>query len=54
VVGNPLKIELSGGFPSPQPKFMGRAMAAAPMPVAAGEQELTVSVSIVYELKSPK
>jgi uncharacterized protein YggE len=35
--------------------MMGRMMAiAAPVPVSAGEQELSVSVHVVYELKMPK
>ncbi len=55
VVGPPVSIDESGGFPpTPRPMMMGRAMAApmaADMPVAAGEQELMVHVSVVYELK---
>ena len=52
VLGNPIKIRDGGGEPAPPRPMMGRAMmAAAPMPVAAGEQELSVSVAIDYELK---
>jgi uncharacterized protein YggE len=55
VVGNPLKIRDETRDYSPPRPMMGRvAMAAAPMPVAPGEQELSVSVSIDYELKLPK
>jgi uncharacterized protein YggE len=60
VVGLPITITESwGGMPAPQmPMFAGRGMAAmaapAPMPVAAGEQELSVSVQVVYELKHAK
>jgi len=58
VVGPPLKIEEQGGGPRPMSdNFYGKRammqMAAAPMPVAAGEQELSVMVSVVYELKVP-
>jgi uncharacterized protein YggE len=58
VVGPPIKIEEDGGgrpiiesFGGP--KMMGRMAAAAPMPVAAGEQDLSVTVSVVYEIKVP-
>ncbi len=58
VVGAPLKIEETGAENSPQPRFMGvgkmMATAAAPMPVSPGEQEISVTVSVVYELKAPK
>ncbi len=58
VVGAPLKIEETGAENSPQPRLMGmgRMMAApaAPMPMSPGEQEIAVTVSVVYELKSPK
>ncbi len=56
VVGLPISIQDAvGAFPPPRPMF-GRAMAmeAAAVPIAAGEQELSVSVTIVYELKSAK
>lgn len=54
VVGFPLKIVDEAGPSPPAPRMMGRAMmmaAAAPMPIAGGEQELTVTVHVVYELK---
>lgn len=58
VVGLPVSISESAAFPVPQPMFRGRAMAmeamAAPVPVAGGEQELSVQVSVVYELIPPK
>jgi uncharacterized protein len=56
VLGAPRSIQESGG-PAPQPRmFMAGAMSArgAAVPVAAGEQELSVSVQVVYELKLPK
>lgn len=57
-LGLPIRIEEHGGpVPVPQPRMYagGAMMAAAPtMPVAPGEQELTVSVSIVYELRAPQ
>jgi uncharacterized protein YggE len=57
VVGFPIKIEDDAGSPPPAPRFMGRAamMAApAPMPIAGGEQEISVTVHVVYELKHAK
>jgi uncharacterized protein YggE len=55
VVGLPIQINESGGYlPPPRPMAYGemRMMAAAaPTPVAPGEQELSVTVSVVYELK---
>jgi uncharacterized protein YggE len=54
VVGTPISITESVGFAPPQPMYRGRAMAmeamAAPVPVAGGEQELSVNVSVTYEL----
>ena len=53
-LGLPLKIEEhGGGVPVPQPRMYsaGPMMAAAPaMAVSPGEQELSVTVSVVYEL----
>lgn len=49
-------ISESSNIGGPQPMFRGRAMAmAAPMevPVSAGEQEMTVSASVVFDLKQP-
>ena len=57
VVGLPISIrdESSPMPPSPMPKMMSmRAAASSPVPIAAGEQELSVTVHIVYELKIPK
>jgi uncharacterized protein len=56
VLGAPVKIRDQGHEPSPPRPMMGRAMmaAAAPMPVAPGEQELIVSVAIDYELKQAR
>lgn len=58
VVGPPIRIEEDGGGrPMVEnfggPRMMGRMAAAAPMPVAAGEQDLSVTVSVVYEIKVP-
>lgn len=56
VLGRPLQISESGA-PAPQPMFRGRAMMAAAadaVPVAGGEQELSVTVHIVYELAEPQ
>jgi uncharacterized protein len=58
VVGSPIRIQEGGAPapPSPQP-MMGRAfLAAAPseVPVAGGEQDLSVTVHVVYELKAAK
>lgn len=56
VLGRPLRISESSS-PSPQPMMRGRMMfaaAAESVPVAGGEQELNVSVTIVYELKEAK
>ncbi len=60
VVGFPISIrDEAASFPQPQfaPMMAGRAMnmmAAPSVPVAAGEQELSVTVHVVYELKVPK
>jgi uncharacterized protein len=58
VLGPPRSIQ-DEGVPSEPPRpmlMMGRATmaAAAPVPIAAGEQELSVSVHVVYELRMPK
>lgn len=53
-LGQPLQINESGGaLPPPRPMaMMGRAMMAAEsVPVAPGEQELSVSVQIVYAIE---
>lgn len=58
VLGSPLKIVDEGGSRPPTPLYAPRmemmARAAAPMPIAAGEQELAVTVHVVYELKPGK
>lgn len=60
VVGNPIAIsdESSPRPPQPMPMMMGRAMAKGMMadsvPIAAGEQDLSVTVHVIYELKMPK
>jgi uncharacterized protein YggE len=57
VVGSPRSISEGSDLHPPSPKFGGamRMMAApASTPVAAGEQELEVTVNVVYELKLPK
>ncbi len=59
VLGLPLTIEEQEGSMPPGPIHYRAAapmMAGAPpaMPIAAGEQEFTVTVSVVYELKEPK
>lgn len=53
VVGLPISINESGGFfPPPRPMAAARMMAeSSEVPVAGGEQELTINVSIVFELK---
>lgn len=55
VVGPPISIrdETQVSPPRPQP-MLGRAMMAASVPVASGEQELSVVVHVVYELRLPK
>jgi uncharacterized protein YggE len=54
VLGSPLTIEEAGSPSPPRPvPFAGRMMMAeAATPVAAGEQEMSVTVRVVYELKS--
>jgi uncharacterized protein len=57
VVGPPKSIQESGGEEPPRPLQYGMraAMAApAPVPVAAGEEELAVTVHVVYELQRAK
>jgi uncharacterized protein YggE len=58
VVGEPISIQEGGASPPPRPArpmMMMRAMAAeSAVPVAAGEQELSVTVQVVYELKSAR
>jgi uncharacterized protein YggE len=58
VVGIAWKIEedANSDYRSGEPlsKILVAAPAAPAMPIAAGEQELWVSLSVVYELKNPK
>jgi|SRR5579864_258612 len=57
VVGLPKRIQETGPTEPPRPYQLGAraAMAApAPVPVAGGEEELSVTVHVVYELKPPK
>ncbi len=57
VLGPPLRIVEESEM-TPLPRFNmaagARMLAAAAMPIAAGEQELRVTVQIVYALKAPK
>jgi hypothetical protein len=57
VVGHPITIRDEGTpiLPRNQP-MMGRmmTMAAPSVPIAAGEEQLSVTVHIVYELRAPK
>jgi uncharacterized protein len=56
VLGWPKSISEAGATP-PQPRMMyaarGMAMASPSVPVAAGEQDLIVSVQVVYEIGPP-
>lgn len=55
VLGPPIRIQESEGrTPSPQPRARTMAFAASAVPVAAGEQELSVTVDVVYRLRLPK
>jgi uncharacterized protein len=58
VLGLPLKIEEHDGGAPPSIAFfrneLAPAAAAPSMPIAPGEQEISVTVSVVYELKQPK
>lgn len=55
VLGRPLSIAESGPAAPPTPMFRGRMeMMAASVPVASGEQELSVTVQVVYEMKEAR
>lgn len=57
VVGLPLKIQEDAAPihpPYPMRAMMMEGAAAAPTPIAAGEQELSVNVHVVYRLKEAK
>lgn len=51
-VGAPVTITESSGYMPPPRPMMARSMmaASAPVPVSAGEQDLSVTVSVVYEM----
>jgi hypothetical protein len=52
-LGAPLSIS-EGGAPQPQPMFRAKAvapMAAAPTPIAQGEETLSVSVSVTWAIR---
>ncbi len=50
-VGAPLSISEDGGAPAPMFRRMATTMAAAPAPIAAGEETLHVAVNVAYEIK---
>jgi uncharacterized protein len=55
VLGPPLRISEAGKSAPPISNFFAAApMMAAPTPIAVGEQELSVSVQVVYELRQAK
>jgi uncharacterized protein YggE len=58
VLGPPRIIEELDGAAPPPPRPMNMRMAemaaSAPVPIAAGEQELSVVVRVVYELRVPR
>lgn len=58
VLGAPLTISEQGAYPPPpRPMMMMRGAMAAmadSVPVASGEQELTLTVNVTYELKEPR
>ena len=58
ILGPPMKIEeQEGSEPGPRhfkAGFTFAAPSAPAMAVAPGEEELTVTVSVIYELKLPK
>ncbi len=59
VLGSPVSIqeEGAGSIPPPRPygaRMMGMMAAESAVPVAAGEQELSVTVQVIYEMKDAK
>jgi uncharacterized protein YggE len=57
VLGAPRSIS-EGTFQRPRPMFAGRMMTmaaadGAPVPIAEGEQELSVTVQVIYDIRSP-
>lgn len=55
VLGAPVSVTESDGFMPPPRPMMGRAMmmASESVPVAPGEEELSVSVQVVFEITTP-
>jgi uncharacterized protein YggE len=49
-VGSPVTINESGGYVPPPRPMMAARMMAAPVPVSAGEEDLTVNVTVVFEM----
>ncbi|RUL87087.1 SIMPL domain-containing protein [Tautonia sociabilis] len=55
VLGAPVQVVEGGGFiPPPQPMMARAMMAAEAVPVSPGEQELSVSVQVVFEIRPPE
>lgn len=56
VVGPPIAIRDEAAMPPPQPRAMSLRAASveSAVPIASGEQELRVTVHVVYELKVPQ
>ena len=55
-LGNVMQVSEGASAQPPIPMMRGKAMmadAAAPVPVAAGEQTIAVDVSIIWEIKQP-
>lgn len=53
-LGNVMSISESGGYQPPMPMARGKVMmadAAPPVPVAAGEQSMSIDVNITWEIK---
>ena len=59
VLGSPVSIQEEGAAPMPPPmpyapRMMGMMAAESAVPVAAGEQEMNVTVQVIYEMKGAK
>lgn len=50
-LGAVISVEEQGGFPTPRPMQMARAMAAEAVPVAPGEQEYSVDVLVRFAIE---
>ena len=50
-VGRVLTISEGGAMPGPRPFTSGRMAMASPVPIEAGEETLTASVHVTWELK---